>query len=88
MDPIDSTQPYQPRGVPDDSIAVVVDCSSVWRRKMSALREHRTQGSADIFPEYIARDFLSREWFVQAWPERAPGSPVLGDAFDGLEGPR
>jgi LmbE family N-acetylglucosaminyl deacetylase len=86
MDPIDSTQPYQPRGVADDSIAVDVDCSRVWRRKMAALREHRTQGSADIFPEDLAREFLSREWFVQAWPERASGAPVLHDVFEGLAG--
>jgi LmbE family N-acetylglucosaminyl deacetylase len=84
MDPIDSTQPYQPRGVPDETIAIEVDCSSVWRRKLAALREHRTQGSADMFPEDIARDFLGAEWFVQSWPERPEGTATIRDVFEGL----
>jgi LmbE family N-acetylglucosaminyl deacetylase len=63
---------------------VDVDCSSVWRRKMAALREHRTQGSADVFPEDIARDFLGAEWFVQSWPARPTGASVIRDVFEGL----
>ncbi len=85
LDPIDPTQMYQPRGVPDDTIAVRVDCSSVWQRKLAALQEHKTQAPDMQFPEDMTEPILSTETFVQAWPERHPGDPVLGDVFDGLD---
>ena len=85
MDPIDSTQPYQPRGVPDEAIDVDVDCSAVWRRKLAALREHKTQGGSEGFPEDLMVEMLSREWFTQAWPERQAGAPVLRSVFEGLD---
>jgi LmbE family N-acetylglucosaminyl deacetylase len=84
MDPIDPTQVFQPRGVPDDAIAVRVDCSPVWRRKKAALDEHRTQAPDMAFPDDLLEEVLSAEYFVQAWPERAPGEPVLGDPFEKL----
>lgn len=84
MDPIDPTQPFQPRGVPDETIAVSVDCAAVWRRKADALREHRTQGGADVFPEDLMEEILRYEDFVQAWPRRPIGGPVLGSVFEGL----
>lgn len=85
MDPIDSTQPYQPRGVPDEAIDVDVDCSAVWRRRLAALREHKTQGGSEGFPEDLVAELLSREWFTQAWPERPAGAPVLRSVFEGLD---
>ncbi len=84
MDPIDPTQMYQPRGVPDETIAVVVDTSSVWRRKHAALLEHRTQASDMQFPGDLVERMLSSEFFVQAWPEREPGAPALADVFEAL----
>ena len=41
-EPIDPTQPFQPRGVPDETIGVNVDCSSVVDRKRAAIRERRS----------------------------------------------
>ena len=44
-EPMDPTQLYQPRGVPDASIGFSVDTSSVAQRIVAALEEHRTQAS-------------------------------------------
>jgi LmbE family N-acetylglucosaminyl deacetylase len=82
-EPIDPTQPFQPRGVPDEMVAVRVDTSAVWRRRMDALHEHRTQSETGM-PEEMAEQVLSTEFFAQAFPGRAPGTPLLTDIFDGL----
>lgn len=84
MDPIDPSAPFQPRSVPDDAVAIRVDCSAVWRRKLAALREHKTQADEMAFPEDLVEPILGSEHFVQAWPERRHGDPVLGDIFEGL----
>ena len=84
MEPPDPAQPFIPRGVPDETIAVSVDCSSVYERKLEALRCHRTQGEMEDVPFDLWPSVLSEEHFVQAWPERAPGGPVLTDVFEGL----
>ena len=84
MDPIDPTQIYQPRGVPDDTIAVEVDCSKVWRRKRAALDEHRTQAPDMQFPQNLMERVLSAETFVQAWPERERSAAILSDLFESL----
>jgi LmbE family N-acetylglucosaminyl deacetylase len=85
-DPIDPSAPFQPRGVPDDAIAVDVDCSPVWERRLAALREHRTQGGAGAFPDDLLQDLLSHEWFTQAWPPRTPeAGGVVGSVFEGIE---
>lgn len=84
MDPIDPSQPFQPRGVPDVTIGVLVDCSTAYRRKLEALRRHRTQGELEDVPPDLWPELLGSEAFVQRFPERAPGDPVLGDVFDGL----
>jgi LmbE family N-acetylglucosaminyl deacetylase len=83
-EPMDPTQMFSPRGVPDDTIGVEVDCSAVADRKRAALLEHRTQASdfQDRSDE-DQRAFLGSEHHVIAWPPRAPGDPVLGDVFDG-----
>jgi LmbE family N-acetylglucosaminyl deacetylase len=85
-DPIDPSQPFQPRGVDDALIAVDVDTAPVWQMKLAALLEHRTQ-SADVerLPEELRQEVFSAETYVQAWPERLPGSPVLRDLFEGLD---
>jgi LmbE family N-acetylglucosaminyl deacetylase len=82
---IDPTQPFQPRGVPDDTIDVVVDCLEVVPRKAAALREHRTQADDASFPEDLVESVLRYETFVIAWPPRVPGTRVLTDVFDGLD---
>jgi LmbE family N-acetylglucosaminyl deacetylase len=86
IEPLDPTQPFVPRGVPDESIAVMVDCSPVYQRKLEALRQHRTQGELEDVPYELWPDVLDGEAFVLAWPERATGEPVLSDVFEGLPG--
>ena len=86
MDPIDPTQEFQPRGVPDDTIGVIVDCSSVYERKLEALRRHRTQAELEDVPFEMWREVLAREAFVLAFPASAPEAPVLPDLFEGLPG--
>ena len=86
-EPFDPTQLYQPRGVPDGTIGLAVDTSSVASRVVRALREHRTQ-AGDI-QEQMSEDeqlqAVSREHGVIAWPPPQPGDPVLSDVFDGLD---
>jgi LmbE family N-acetylglucosaminyl deacetylase len=86
MEPIDPTQPFQPRGVPDETIGIRVDCRAVWERKLDALREHRTQGEMEDIPFDLYPLMLGWEAYVIAWPERPPGAPALGDVFEGLSG--
>jgi LmbE family N-acetylglucosaminyl deacetylase len=85
-EPFNPEDPFQPRGVPDDTIAVSVDCSDVWRRKYEALREHRTQADeVDGIPEPALPIVFGEEHFAQGWPERTPGSDRIRDVFEGLE---
>ena len=85
-EPMDPTQMYQPRGVPDDSIGIEVDTSSVALRVVEALREHRTQAGDldDRMSEDDQLEAMSSERGVIAWPSWEPGDPVLRDVFDGL----
>ncbi len=87
-EPIDPTQLYQPRGVPDETLGIRIDTSTVAPRVVEALHEHRTQAS-DIqeSSEEDQLQMMSREHGVIAWPEWMPGDPVLGDVFEGLDGP-
>ena len=84
LEPPDPTQPFQPRGVPDERFGVSVDCSGVYERKLEALRRHRTQGEMQDVPFDLWREILGREDFVVAWPERRAGEPMLRDVFEGL----
>jgi LmbE family N-acetylglucosaminyl deacetylase len=87
LEPIDPTQDFQPRGIPDQTIGVVVDCSTVYERKLEALRRHRTQAELQDVPFELWREMLARESFVLAFPERVPGDAVLHDVFEGLPDP-
>ena len=82
-EPFDPTKPFQPRGIPDHLVAVEVDTTSVWRPRMAALREHRTQSETDM-PEEIAKPMLSAEFYSQPFPGRPPGAARLTDIFQGL----
>jgi LmbE family N-acetylglucosaminyl deacetylase len=85
LEPPDPTEPFQPRGVPDDRIGVRVDCSSVVKRKLDALREHRTQAQdLEEYPQDLWPEFLSREAFTIAWPDPEPGADPLRDVFEAL----
>ncbi len=79
LEPIDSTQPFMPRAVPDGRIGIAVDCSAVYERKLEALRCHRTQAEMEDVPFDLWPDLLGTEAFVVAWPERSTGDPVGTD---------
>jgi LmbE family N-acetylglucosaminyl deacetylase len=85
IEPPDPGEPFQPRGVPDERIGIRVDCSSVVKRKLDALREHRTQAQdLEEFPQDLWPDVLSTETFTIAWPEPAVGTTPLSGVFEGL----
>jgi LmbE family N-acetylglucosaminyl deacetylase len=86
LQPIDPTEPFQPRGVPDDRFGISVDCSPVYERKLEALRRHRTQGEMQDVPFDLWPEIVGREDFVVAWPEGLPGVPMLRDVFEELPG--
>jgi LmbE family N-acetylglucosaminyl deacetylase len=84
MEPLDPTQPFVPRGVPDETVGVVVDCMPAYERKLEALRRHKTQGELEDVPYEFWPEVVGLETFVQAWPEWVPGDPVLADVFEEL----
>ena len=76
---------YVPGGLPDGTVDLEVDTSSVVDRVIAAAAEHRTQaGGLDDWSDEQMREALSSEYGVVAWPPRPPGSPVLTDVFEGL----
>lgn len=85
-EPMDPTQMYQPRGVPDASIGFSVDTSSAAQRIVAALKEHRTQASD--FDSLLSIDerleAAARAHGMIAWPPWEPGDAVVTDAFEGL----
>ena len=67
-------------GVPDERIAVRVDTRPVADRKWAAILRHQTQLDEHLrIPEPLRWIVVDAECFVQAFPPRAPGQPVLGD---------
>jgi LmbE family N-acetylglucosaminyl deacetylase len=85
QEPFNPEDPFQPRGVPDETIAYWVDCTAVWKRKYEALLEHRTQREElEAFPEASLPVAFGEEHFVQAWPARDPGASRLTDVFQDL----
>jgi LmbE family N-acetylglucosaminyl deacetylase len=65
----DPEGPFMPRGVPDDTVSVRVDGRSEVKRKIEAIRAHRTQQvELEYLPEDLQPDVLGEECFVQAWP--------------------
>jgi LmbE family N-acetylglucosaminyl deacetylase len=83
----DTEGPFMPRGVPDHTVTVRVDCRSVTTGKLEALRAHRTQQvELNYFPQDLQSDLLGEECFVQAWPPVAnPSGPILSSVFEGLD---
>jgi hypothetical protein len=76
------------RGIPDEEIAIVVDCRRVASRIVSGLREHKSQlhvMSDDPTNSEQWKRRVSREWYTVAWPTRNPGDPTLTDLFEGLD---
>ena len=87
LDVGDPQAPFMPRGVPDESISVRVDCRDVVKRKLDAIRAHRTQQvELQELPEDLQPEILGEECFVQAWPPRdLAHEPVRRSLFEGLE---
>jgi LmbE family N-acetylglucosaminyl deacetylase len=86
-EPWDPTAVYHLRGVPDEDLAVTVDCTSVAHRVVAGLREHKSQlhvitEDADDVRTWERR--VGREHYVQAWPPRHQGQPRRADVFEGL----
>jgi LmbE family N-acetylglucosaminyl deacetylase len=74
-----------PVGVPDETIAVDVDVIDLYERKVAAISQHRSQiGELERLPRDLRPLHLAHECFVQAWPERPIGGPLMGDLFDGV----
>ena len=86
MEPFDPEAPFQPRGVPDETVSVWADCTDVWKIKHEALLAHRTQATEiEEIPEQARPLVFGTEHFVQAWPEWKPGSERRRDLFEGLD---
>jgi LmbE family N-acetylglucosaminyl deacetylase len=84
QEPFDPKAPFQPRGVPDETITVWFDGTAVWREKHEALLSHATQAAEmQEIPEDLRPLAFGLETFVQAWPEPEPGTR-LTDLFDGV----
>ena len=64
---------------PEQSVDVKVDVSAVIDAKWSAFQSHRTQFGQDNpfrrVPEALIKEWLSEEWFEQAWPATKPAQP-------------
>jgi LmbE family N-acetylglucosaminyl deacetylase len=83
----DPTLEYHLRPVPDESIDIEVDTSTVSWRVVAGLLEHRSQRDVLMDPGVTVgrwQRVVSREPSVMAWPRRAAGEPLLTDLFQGL----
>jgi LmbE family N-acetylglucosaminyl deacetylase len=75
----------QVHSVPDESIALSVDVSSVWETKLAAMRCHATQWSSSPLlsaPAESQRLFFGQEHFVQA-ALRRPADDFLPEVLQG-----
>jgi LmbE family N-acetylglucosaminyl deacetylase len=75
----------QVRPVPDETIALTVDVSSVWETKLAAMRCHATQLSSSPMlsaPAERQRLFFGCEYFVRA-AVRRPVDDFLPDILEG-----
>jgi LmbE family N-acetylglucosaminyl deacetylase len=83
---VDPSAPFMPQGVPDRTIAARVDCREVLDQKIHVIRAHATQMEEFEFtPPELHVLLHGFEWFVQAWPPREEGAPVLSSPFDGFD---
>ena len=83
----DPTQTYHMRGVPDEQIAITVNCREFAGRIIAGLSEHKSQlhvmSDYPINTERWERT-VGREWYAVAWPELERDQPMLTDLFEGL----
>lgn len=79
---------YHFRGIPDQFIDIRVDTRSVAEHVVDGVSEHRSQRLSLFEGPVTRRTWLSiaaRECFVQVWPPRQRGLPLMSDIFEGLE---
>jgi LmbE family N-acetylglucosaminyl deacetylase len=83
---VDPDAPFMPRPVPDHTITVRVNTSSVADGKYAALMEHATQeDEVRAFTDVNRELMLENERFIQAWPPvEDPQGPRSGSLFDDL----
>jgi LmbE family N-acetylglucosaminyl deacetylase len=83
---VDPDAPFMPRAVPDHTITVRVNTSSVAEGKFESLMQHATQeDEVRAFTDTDRELMLEAERFVQAWPPVTdPDRPTAGSLFDGL----
>jgi LmbE family N-acetylglucosaminyl deacetylase len=83
---LDPDAPFMPKGVPDHTLTLRVNTSSVSSGKLNALMEHATQeDEVRAFTDYVADLMLASERFIQAWPPvEDPKGPRSGTLFDDL----
>ena len=83
---VDPDAPFMPKAVPEHTISVRVNTSSVGSGKLAALREHATQeDEVRAFTEAEPDLMLANERFIQAWPPvEDPQGPRSGTLFDDL----
>jgi LmbE family N-acetylglucosaminyl deacetylase len=75
-----------PVGVADETIAVDVDVTDVYERKVAAISQHRSQiGELEHVPRDLRPQHLAHECFVQAWPPLERVERVADDLLDGLD---
>jgi LmbE family N-acetylglucosaminyl deacetylase len=78
----DPEGPFMPRGVPDETISVRVDCTGVVKRKLEAVRAHRTQQvELEYIPQDLQPELFGYEWFVRAWPPSEGGTDPVRDSL-------
>jgi LmbE family N-acetylglucosaminyl deacetylase len=83
---VDPDAPFMPKAVPEHTISVRVNTSSVGSGKLAALREHATQeDEVRAFTDSEPELMLENERFLQAWPPvEDPQGPRYGSIFDDL----
>src|SRR4030095_867729 len=75
LEPMDPTQPFVPRGVPDGAMGARIAVSSMYEEKARRTPATKTQAELDDVPFDLWPEILSTEAFVVAWPERRPRDP-------------
>lgn len=83
---VDPDAPFMPKSVPEHTITVRVNTSSVAEGKYRALMEHATQqDEVRAFTDVNKELMLESERFIQAWPPvEDPQGPRSGGLFDDL----
>ena len=83
---LDPDAPFMPKAIPDHTLTVRVNTSSVASGKLASLMEHATQEEeVRAFTDYTADLMLASERFIQAWPPvEDPQGPRSGSLFDEL----